>query len=72
MPADGSRLDHNTGASHNTKLVVFFPGWDTMDDFFAQLETRLAKQHPTEFRRIWELIRSHEDYIWASVPLGGN
>ena len=66
------RLDHNTGASHNTKLVVFFPDLGTSHDFFAQLETRLAEQHPTEFRRILELIRSHEDYVWAPVPPAGN
>jgi hypothetical protein len=59
------KLGHNTGGPHNSKVLYFFNGWDQIDDLFAKLIGTMAEAHPDQFARINEMIRAHDDFIWA-------
>lgn len=61
------KLSHNTGGDHNFKVLYFFDGWDQIDDFFADLTSSLADDHPVRFARLNEMLREHDDAIWIPV-----
>lgn len=60
------RLDHDTGGPHNSKILLLFDDWDVIDDFlFDRVLGTLAEQRPELWRRLNELISTHDDIIWV-------
>jgi hypothetical protein len=60
-------FNHNTGESHNWKMLYLFEDWDRMDDCFQQLSARMNERYP-DAAQTQQLIRSHADDLWVPVP----
>ena len=60
-------LGHNTGGSHNWKVLYFFEEWDDMDDFFEGVLGQLTSDAEL-WQQIGSRIKAHTDVIWAAVP----
>ena len=59
--------EHNTGGSHNWKVLYFFEEWDDIDDFFGSLLGQLTSDAEL-WQQIGSRIEAHTDVIWAAVP----
>jgi len=64
-------LVHNTGGSHNFKVLFVFDEWDKIDDFTGTVLGRMAEEHPQDFQRFMALIQAHDDAIYEPVRAGG-
>jgi hypothetical protein len=65
------QLTHNTGGSHNYKVLYLFQDWDHMDDFFQFTQSTMMERHPEEFQKFGGMIQAHDDIIWAPAPREG-
>ena len=58
---------HNTGGRYNWKVLYLFEEWDDMDDLFERVLSQLTADAEL-WQRIGNMLRAHDDVIWASVP----
>ncbi len=64
-------LDHNTGASHNYKVLFFFEDWDDIDDFTGTVLGAMEEQSPEDFRKFLSITQGHSDVIYAPTRQEG-
>ena len=62
---------HNTGGSHNFKVLYMFDDWDKIDDFFQSIQGQMAENHSQDFETMSDLILAHDDRIWMPTTEGG-
>ena len=64
-------LNHNTGGTHNFKVLYMFDEWDHIDDFFERVQGSMAEANPEDAQKFGQLVVSHDDIIWVPTPRGG-
>lgn len=64
-------LNHNTGGTHNFKILYMFDDWDHIDDFFEKVQGSMAETHPEDAQKFGQMVQSHDDIIWVPTTSGG-
>ena len=64
-------LSHNTGGSHNFKVLYLFDEWDHIDNFFERVIGTISEQHESDWTRVQKLTDAHDDAIWVPLRQGG-
>jgi hypothetical protein len=64
-------LNHNTGGTHNFKVLYMFDEWDHIDDFFERVLGSMAEANPEDAQKFGQMVVSHDDLIWVPTTSGG-
>lgn len=64
-------LEHNTGGSHNWKVMYLTEEWDHIDDVLGNLISTTMQDHPKTWDRMMDVVEAHDDEIWVPVTRDG-